>query len=64
MLQIALVGLARGGFFQKAAFEARIDAIDFEDARLDVEPYVMDKLDLDVWGADFFRQMVRKIQFA
>ena len=47
-----------------AAFDARIDAIDFEDARLDVEPYVMDKLDLDVWGADFFRQMVRKIQFA
>ena len=47
-----------------AAFDARIDSIDFEDARLDVEPYVMDKLDLDVWGADFFRQMVRKIQFA
>ena len=47
-----------------AAFDARIDSIDFEDARLDVEPYVMDKLDLDVWCADFFRQMVRKIQFA
>lgn len=47
-----------------AAFNARIDSIDFENARLDVEPYVMDKLDLDVWGADFFRQMVRKIQFA
>ena len=47
-----------------AAFDARSDSIDFEDARLDVEPYVMDKLDLDVWGADFFRQMVRKIEFA
>ncbi len=47
-----------------AAFNARIDSIDFENARLDVEPYVMDKADLDVWCADFFRQMVRKIQFA
>ena len=47
-----------------AALNARIDAIDFEDARLDVEPYVMDKLELDIWCADFFRQMVRKIQFA
>jgi predicted nucleotidyltransferase component of viral defense system len=47
-----------------AAFNARIDAIDFEDARLDVEPYVMDKLELDIWCADFFRQMVRKIEFA
>ena len=47
-----------------AAFDERIEAIDFEDARADVEPYVMDKSDLDVWCADFFRQMVRKIQFA
>jgi hypothetical protein len=47
-----------------AAFDARIDSIDFEDARLDVEPYVMDKAELEIWGADFFRQMVRKIEFA
>ena len=47
-----------------AAFNARIDSIDFENARMDVEPYVMDKADLDVWCADFFRQMVRKIEFA
>ena len=47
-----------------AAFNARIDSIDFENARADVEPYVMDKADLDVWCADFFRQMVRKIEFA
>ena len=47
-----------------AALNARINAIDFEDARLDVEPYVMDKADLDIWCADFFRQMVRKIEFA
>ena len=47
-----------------AAFDARIDAIDFDSARADVEPYVMDKIDLDVWGAEFFRQMVRKLEFA
>ena len=47
-----------------AAFDARIDAIDFESARADVEPYVMDKLELEVWSADFFRQMVRRIEFA
>ena len=47
-----------------AAFNARIDSIDFENARADVEPYVMDKAELDVWCADFFRQMVRKIEFA
>ena len=47
-----------------AAFDARINSIDFDNARKDVEPYVMDKLELDVWCADFFRQMVRKIEFA
>ncbi len=47
-----------------AAFNARIDSIDFENARVDVEPYVMDKAELDIWCADFFRQMVRKIEFA
>jgi predicted nucleotidyltransferase component of viral defense system len=47
-----------------AAFDARIDAIDFENVRADVEPYVMDKSELDIWCAEFFRQMVRKIEFA
>ena len=47
-----------------AAFNARIDSIDFENARMDVEPYVMDKAELEIWCADFFRQMVRKIEFA
>lgn len=46
-----------------AAFDARIDAIDFDSARADVAPYVMDKIDLDVWGAEFFHQMVRMIEF-
>ena len=47
-----------------AAFDARIDAIDFDNARADVEPYVMDKSELDIWSAEFFRQMVRMIKFA
>ena len=47
-----------------AAFNARIDSIDFENARMDVEPYVLDKAELAVWCADFFRQLVRKIEFA
>ena len=47
-----------------AAFDARIDAIDFENARADVEPYVMDRTELDIWSAEFFRQMVRMIKFA
>ena len=46
-----------------AAFDARIDAIDFENARADVEPYVMDRSELDIWSAEFFRQMVRMIKF-
>ena len=47
-----------------AAFDARIDAIDFDNARADVEPYVMDRSELDIWSAEFFRQMVRMIKFA
>lgn len=47
-----------------ATFDARIDTIDFENARADVEPYVMDRTELDIWSAEFFRQMVRMITFA
>ena len=47
-----------------AAFDARIDAIDFDNARADVEPYVMDKSEIDIWSAEFFRLMVRMIKFA
>ena len=37
---------------------------DFDTARADVEPYVMDRSELDIWSAEFFRQMVRMIKFA
>jgi len=46
-----------------AAFDAKIDAIDFESAKLDVEPYLKDKSELDIWSRDFFHQMVRKMIF-
>ena len=44
--------------------DRRIDTIDFDTARADVEPYVMDRSELDIWNAEFFRQMVRMIKFA
>ena len=45
------------------AFDAKIDAIDFEGAKLDVGQYLMDESELDIWSRDFFHQMVRKMVF-
>jgi len=47
-----------------AAFDARIDAIDFANAADDVRPYMVDTSELDIWSKDLFRQMVRKLTFA
>jgi len=49
-----------------AAFDARIDQIDFAAAAEDVRGYLVEsaKIDLDCWNRDFFHQMVRKITFA
>ena len=46
-----------------AAFDAKIDSIDFDGAKLDVEPYIKDESELDIWSRDFFHQMVRKMTF-
>ena len=46
-----------------AAFDAKIESIDFDSAKLDVEPYLKDKSELDIWSRDFFHQMVRKMTF-
>lgn len=46
-----------------AAFDAKIESIDFDGAKLDVEPYLKDKTELDIWSRDFFHQMVRKMIF-
>ena len=47
-----------------AAFDEKIASIDFVGAKADVEPYVVDKSELDVWSAEFFRQTVRHMKFA
>jgi len=48
-----------------AAFDARIDAIDFDSAAEDVRGYLMEsaKIDLDCWNRDFFHQIIRKMRF-
>jgi len=46
-----------------AAFDEKIASIDFDGARADVEPYVVDKSELDIWSAEFFRQTVRHMKF-
>ena len=46
-----------------AAFDAKIESIDFDGAKLDVEPYLKDKSELGIWSRDFFHQMVRKIRY-
>lgn len=46
-----------------AAFDTKIEAIDFERAKEDVVPFIGDIHELDIWSKDFFHQMVRKIRF-
>ena len=46
-----------------AALDAKIESIDFENAKLDVRQYMMDESELDIWSRDFFHQMVRKMVF-
>ena len=45
-----------------AAFDKRIDSLDFESAKQDVEPYIDDKSVLDIWSARFFKEIIRKIR--
>ena len=46
-----------------AAFDAKIESIDFDGAKLDVEPFLKDRSELDIWSRDFFHQMVHKMVF-
>ncbi len=45
-----------------AVFDAKIDAIDFENAKGDVLPYLTDRNEVAYWSKDFFHQLVRKIK--
>ena len=47
-----------------AAFDARIDAIDFDSARQDVLPYVGDPSELEIWSREFFKEYIRRIQLS
>ena len=44
-----------------AAFDARIDTIDFENAKQDVLPYLKDQTEVDIWSREFFKEYIRKI---
>ena len=46
-----------------AAFDTRIDSIDFTSAREDVLPFIDDASELDIWGRGYFKAVVRQIRF-
>ena len=40
----------------------RFDAIDFAQARQDVEPFIRDRSSLDLWRTDFFKQITERLR--
>ena len=44
-----------------ATFDARIDSIDFENAKQDVLPYLKDPKEVDIWSREFFKEYIRRI---
>ena len=44
-----------------AAFDARIDTIDFENAKQDVLLYLKDPKEVDIWSRAFFKEYIRRI---
>ena len=44
-----------------AAFDARIDTIDFENAKQDVLLYLKDPHEVDIWSREFFKEYIRRI---
>ena len=46
-----------------AAFDARIDTIDFDTARADVLPFIDDERELEIWSRDYFKALVRQVKF-
>lgn len=45
----------------KKMLNARFDAIDYENARLDVQDFIKDKNSLKVWSADFFKAITEAL---
>ena len=46
----------------KRLLYARFDSIDYEQAKEDVKPFVKDTAALDLWSADFFKQITEMIK--
>lgn len=46
----------------KQMLYARFDDIDFKQAKKDVEPFVRDTASLDIWCADFFKQITGNLK--
>ena len=44
-----------------ATFDARIDTIDFENAKQDVLLYLKDPKEVDIWSREFFREYIRRM---
>jgi len=40
----------------------RFDTIDFKQAKADVEPFIRDTMMLNIWSADFFKQITDGLQ--
>lgn len=45
----------------KCMLNERFDSVDFSQAREDVEPFIHDTSVLDIWSADFFRQITENL---
>ncbi|MCC8017632.1 MAG: nucleotidyl transferase AbiEii/AbiGii toxin family protein, partial [Lachnospiraceae bacterium] len=45
----------------KTMLSKRFDSIDYAQAKLDVEPFIRDTSALDVWCADFFKQITEEL---
>ena len=41
---------------------ARFDTINYAQAKSDVSPFIKDKAALDLWGADFFKQITEGLK--
>ena len=46
-----------------AAFDKRIDEIDFAAARADVIPFIENPAELDIWSREYFHALVRQMKF-
>ena len=53
--------LTRDGFLE--LYYARLDRLDINQARADVEVFLTDPRSTDVWSKDFFKQIIKRIQF-